>query len=146
MTETPGEDISIRVLQFRKIRDKIKEIEERHKAELAPLQEVKERLSGVLDAFLIKTGQESAKTKDGTFFHSTRFTATVSDPGAFMHHVIDNQDWDLIERRASATAVKGFVEKKNHLPPGVNLNTITSVSVRAPTGGKGKLTGEQNGE
>ena len=127
------DDISVRVLQYRQIRDKIAEIKERHEKELAAPKDVLERLGGILDAHLLKTGVESAKTKNGTFFRSTRVTATVQDPQAFMDHVIANQDWDLIERRANATAVRGFIEAKKHPVPGVNLNAITSISVRAPT-------------
>ena len=137
----PDEDISVRVLQYRKVRDKIAEIKERQEKELAPAKAVLEQLSGMLDAFLLRTGQTSAATKSGTFFRSTRFTATVNDPQAFMDHVIANQQWDLIERRANSTAVKGFVEDKKHDVPGVTLNAITSVSVRAPTA-KAKSTGE----
>jgi hypothetical protein len=138
MTEAATEDISIRVGQYRAVRDKIAEIKERHEQELAAPKLVLEQLGGVLDAFLIRTGQESAKTALGTFYRTTRVTATVSDPGAFRQHVIDNSDWELLETRASATAVKGFVEKHKHLPPGVNLNQIASIGVRAPTA-KGTL-------
>ena len=132
MTELT-EDISVRVKQYRAIRDKIAELKEKHKAELAPAQTALDQLEGILDEFLTRTGQTSAKTPEGTFFRGTRFTATVSDPKAFMDHVIHTNNWDLIERRANATAVKGYMEKNKDLVPGVNLNAIASVNVRAPT-------------
>jgi hypothetical protein len=138
MTEAT-EDISVRVLQYRQIRDAITALKDRHEKELEKPKAVLEQLGGILDAHLLKNGEESVKTKNGTFFRSTRFTATVNDGAAFMQHIIDNQLWDLIERRANATAVRGFAETHKHLPPGVNLNSITSVNVRAPTGGKGAL-------
>lgn len=149
MTEAPQvpEDISMRVLQYRKVREAIAAIKERHEKELAAPKEVLERLGGLLDAFLLKASVETVRTKNGTFFRGTRFTATVQDPAAFMDHVIANQQWDLIERRANSTAVKDFIEKHKHPVPGVNLNSITTVSVRAPTAsGKLKSVGDTPNE
>ncbi len=137
MTEAT-EDISIRVAQYRAVRAKIAEIKERHEKELEPAKMVLEQLGGMLDAFLVKTGQTSAKTKEGTFFYGRRVTATVNDPHAFIQHVIDNQLWDMIERRANPKAVEGFTEKHKHLPPGVTLTILTPINVRAPAA-KGAL-------
>jgi len=142
-----NQDISVRVAQYRQIRDKIAEIKE----ELSKPKAALEQLGGILDAFLIRTGQESAKTSAGTFFRSTRFTAAVKDPQAFMDHVIHSNNWDLIGRHANPTAVKGYVEQNKGPVPGVELNAIATLNVRAPTGkAKSKLNetslGEPNGE
>jgi hypothetical protein len=136
--------IDERVLQYRQVRDKIAAIKEQHEKELAEPKLILERLGGLLDAHLLNTKAESVKTKNGTFYRTTRVTATVNDADAFKSHVIDNQLWDLLETRASATAVRDFAEKHKHLPPGVNLNHITSVGVRAPTA-KGTLKDITNG-
>jgi hypothetical protein len=51
-----------------------------------------------------------------------------------MDFVLENKQFDLLERRASATAVKAYVEEHNMLPTGVNLNALSSIGVRRPPG------------
>jgi hypothetical protein len=130
-----------RTQQYRDVRAAITAMEGRHKEELSQLKDVKERLKGVLNAHLIATGATSVKTPAGTFYRTERLTAVVKDPKAFMDQVVANQDWDLIERRANAAAVRDFIKTKGHGVPGVDLNVIQSIGVIAPT--KSKVKGDR---
>jgi len=51
--------------------------------------------------------------------------------------VIANKQFDLLDRRANATACRELAEKGT-LPPGVKLNTIRTIGVRKP-GEKAKV-------
>lgn len=136
-----SEDMSKRTAQYIAIRDKLKALDEAHEKVRKPLVEIQEQLSGIISAFMEANKLENLKTESGTCYTSVRYTASLADPALFMKYVIDNGQFDLIDRRANATAVKDFVKEHGNLPPGCNLNAIQSVGVRRPTGGK-KASGE----
>src|SRR5258708_686091 len=119
-TESIQATVDKRVEQFIDLRDKIKEVQDKHEAELKPLLEVKEMLAGWLQTFMEKSGCDKVGTPHGTAHFTTRVTASVADPALFMNYVIDTQMFDLLDRRANATAVKEYVETHKALPPGVN--------------------------
>lgn len=129
-----SEDVAKRVKQYVDVRDTIKRVEERHKAELAPLVEIQQRLQGILEAALDSANAESLRTANGTCYKSTRYSASLADPEAFMNYVIANNAFHLLDRRANATAVQDYVKEHHELPPGCNLNGIRSVGVRRAPG------------
>jgi hypothetical protein len=119
---------------YRTLRRRIKELDAEHDKKMEGRRTNLKQLGGMLEEWLRSSNVDSVKTPSGTFYKSTRFTAAVKDAEAFLAYIRENAAWDLIERRANATAVKDYVKKNNSLPPGVNLNQITSVGVRAPKG------------
>lgn len=118
------------VAAYIECRDLLKALDEAHAARKKPLLDLQERLEGWLQAFMEKSQAEAIKTKHGTAYTSTRYTASLADPQAFMQFVIANQKFDLLDRRANSTAVKDYVQENSALPPGCNLNAIVSVNVR----------------
>jgi hypothetical protein len=121
-----------RVQQYVAIRDKLAEAEEDHKKAIAPLIETQNLLTSWLTEALSTAGAQSIKTEQGTVYSSTRWTASLDDPKAFMDFIVANQKFDLLDRRANATAVKAFVEEGGSLPPGAKLNAIRTIGVRRP--------------
>lgn len=137
VTSVPGiEDMEKRTRQYLQVRQALKELDERQAAERKPLQDVQELLTGKIRKFMDDNRLENLKTSAGTCYTSTRYTATVADPAAFMDFVTTRGLWDLIERRANSTAVRDYVKDHNHLPAGVNLNGLQTLGVRSPTGKK----------
>ena len=112
------------------MRDKIKEISERHAEELKPLTNLQNDLTAWFTEELDRVGAKSVKTTEGTVYQSTRYSASLSDPKAFMDHVIATQSWDLLDRKANSTAVRDFIEQHKSEPPGVRLSAIRTVGVR----------------
>ena len=129
-----SEDMEKRVGQYVAVRDYIAKMEERHAEELRVPREKLQQLAGIIQAFLDANNLENLKTAAGSCYVSTRYTATVQDADAFMRFVIETRNFDLLERRASATAVREYVQEHDTLPTGVNLNALASVGVRRPTG------------
>lgn len=100
-------------------------------AEVAPLYEKREQVEAILAGILQENGQESARTKSGTVSLGMRRTAKLEDAAAFMDWVIENKQFDLIERRAAAVPVDDWSKEHNgELPPGCVLNKVQTVSVR----------------
>lgn len=114
-------------------RDYIKKLKEKHKNELAEFELALEKLAGRLLLFLAHTGQEMARTAAGTVTATVRYTPSLSDPDVFMDFVAEHGLFELLDRRANATACKEFEKDTGTLPPGVRINTWRGVSVRTAT-------------
>lgn len=123
-----------RVKQYIQVRDALKKMDEEHDLRRRPLVELQNVLTGWLQDFMEKAGAESVKTSEGTCYSSTRYTASLADPEAFMHFVLERQDFSLLDRKANVTAVRDYVETNGNLPPGVNLSSIKTVGVRRASG------------
>lgn len=132
-----AEDMDKRVAQYIAVRDKLRALDARHEAEIKPLLEIQQILSGKLEEFLATNKLDNSKTAHGTFYRSTRYTASLADPDIFMTFVKANSKFELLDRRANATAVHDYVKEHNQLPPGCNLNAIQSIGVRRKAGSGG---------
>jgi len=121
------------VSQFVEIRSAIALLEDEHKKRVAPFKEARDQLEGLLLEAMAATGSKSVRTEHGTCTTKSLSRATVKDPHAFIDYIRATGDFDLIERRASATAVREYVEKHGgEQPPGVNYYTEQSLSVTKP--------------
>lgn len=124
--------IDKRVDQYIQVRNALKKLDDEFEQKRKPLVEVQQMLSGWMQAFLTKAKADSVKTAHGTCYQSTRYTASLADPEAFMNFVIANQAFDLIDRKANATACRDYATEHKTLPPGVNMSAVKTVGVRSP--------------
>lgn len=115
------------------LRDELRRLNEAHKLAIEKHVEYMEECKGRLQHLLEVNGAESMKTSMGTVYETTKFTATLPDPKAFMDFVIANNEFDLLDRKANVTAVRGYVNDHGALPPGCHLASIKDVGVRSPT-------------
>lgn len=128
-------DVELRAAQFIKLRDLKAEIAERHKAELAPINEAMEGLKQLLSKGLDSLNVASAKTACGTVSFTTKSSASVSDMDAFWAYVVTTGQFELLDKKANVTAVREHIEQHNgQAPPGVNYSEFRDVGVRRPTG------------
>jgi hypothetical protein len=127
MTDT---SVDVRVKLYVAIRDKLRAMDAAHEERRQELVEEMNKIGGWLLAFLETSGGEAIRTKEGTVYQTVRTTASLADADAFMKFVVENEQFDLLDRRANATAVREYVESNNVLPPGVNLNSHAQVNVR----------------
>ena len=122
-------ELEDKTAKYNRAKEAIEVLKARHAQELKPYMEHKEKLEGWLAEFLNKTGLKAAPTKQGNVHWTTKRTAVVKDPQAFMDHVTSTSEFHLLERRASVTAVVDYIEKHGVQPPGVSLNTYRSIRV-----------------
>lgn len=125
-----SEDLNERISQFIWARDQLAKLDERWENERKELVSIKSLLEGRIQAFLEANNVESIKTKAGTAYTTIKWSAPVADPQAFIDYVVNTGQFDLMERRASVTAVKKFVEDNKFLPAGVSLSHHKSLRVR----------------
>lgn len=116
--------------QYVAVRDAIREITKKHEEELAPFVDLQNKLTAWLTENLDLVGAKSVKTTQGTVYQSTRYSASLTDPKAFMDYVIANNKFDLLDRKANSTAVRDFIEQNKSEPPGVRLSALRTVGVR----------------
>ncbi len=119
-----------RIAQLLALKDKIKEIETRHKDELRIYKETQAQLEALILDNLGKVNCDNFSTAAGTAYKLTRKSASLEDPAAFMDYVIRNNAFDLLDRKANVTAVEGFIEEHKSAPPGVKFSQMLTLGVR----------------
>ena len=134
MSELPVANIEKRVMQYVAVRDAIKAMKDKHEKELEPMVDIQNVLTGIIQQCLEAAGAESIKTSEGTAYTTTRYNASLADPAAFMQFVRDTNNFDLMDRKANAPAVRDYVAEHGTLPPGVNLSSISTIGVRRAPG------------
>lgn len=113
-----------------KLRDKKAALKAKHDAEMAPINNMMEKIEVHLLAKMQEQGVESYKTGIGTAYTTTRTSVTCADGAGFIAWAIDTGNTHMIERRAVKTAVDEFVAQHKDLPPGLNYRSETVVNVR----------------
>jgi phage host-nuclease inhibitor protein Gam len=123
--------LSEAVTLYIQLRDKKAQMKSEFEASVAPITEKMEKLEAKLLDVFNKTGMDSVKTEHGTAYTAVRTTASVADREAFMDFVKANEEWSLLEVRASKTAIEQFRDSNdNELPPGVNIRSERVVNIR----------------
>src|SRR6266576_838310 len=127
MASSPRFDELVRA--FVELRKVVKEIEDRHKQELAKPLRLKELLTAELLEGLASTGQEMARTQYGTVSAAVRVTPSCSDPNLFIAYVREHDAYALMDRRPNGTACAEFAKAHGQLPPGVKVSQVRYVNV-----------------
>lgn len=127
MTEINIDELVSKYLKLRQLK---KEKDDAHKAEVAPLTEMMEKLENLFLQRMNAAGLESLPTKHGTPYKTKRTSVTVADWEASLGFIRENELWGLLEKRVSKAAVQEYVEEHEDLPPGLNWREEIVVNVR----------------
>ena len=119
--------------KYVELRDQVEAIEAEAKTKTAPLKELLGKIELYFKGAAQEEGVESWRTQHGTIYLSRLDSVKLADPAAFMEFVIANEAWDLIEKRAAKTGIRGFVESNHVLPPGAEMTTRIEVNIRRPS-------------
>jgi hypothetical protein len=112
------------------LRTQIEAMEKEHKAAKAQLTEKMLMLEQWITLRAQEEGLKTVPTAVGTAYWSEHAQATVASRDALFDYCKQNDTWDLLESRASKTAVKSFVAAHGEPPPGVNYGTIRVFNLR----------------
>lgn len=107
----------------------IEKAEAELKARLAPLKERLALLEAWISAKAQEEGLSTVNAKHGTAYWSVHQSCSVVDAGAFRDFALHNCP-DLLETRASKTAVAAYLEANKELPPGVNYSQRRQFNIR----------------
>jgi hypothetical protein len=107
-------------------------IEKESKVKTAPLKEKQELLLQWMEAKARSEGLKNVPVEGiGTGYWTTHLSATVANATEFWDFVKANQAFDLVETRASSTAVKSYIDGNNTPVPGVTFGQTQVFRVRA---------------
>ena len=118
--------------KYIKLRSKKETIEANMKDQVSKLKEQMSTIEAWIKEKADLDGVDSFKTSNGTAFLKTTDFAQVADWDAVLNFVKDNEAYDLLEKRVSKTAVRGYIEADKVVPAGINYGTRIDVNVRKP--------------
>jgi hypothetical protein len=117
---------------YLKLRGKKEAIEAETKQKVKGIKDNMAKLEAWLKEKADDQGVKSFKTDHGTAFLTTTDFAQVADWDAVLGYIKENDAYDMLEKRVSKTAVRGYIEKNKSVPSGVNYGTRIDVNVRKP--------------
>lgn len=120
------------VERYVKLRDLKAKIKAEYDDKIGKLDEAMEKIEGDLMSFLNQTGLETANSKHGTFFKRTTTSAKVADRDTFLHFVIGHDALNFLESRVSKVAVEEYIAEHGTIPPGIDVQRMTAISVNRP--------------
>lgn len=128
------QDITIEkvITAYLKLRGDKDRLNNETKTQIAVLDQRMSKLEAWLQQRMQVDGVDSYKTGAGTAFKTTTDHASVADWDAMIDFVKKNEAWHLLEKRVSKSAVRGYLEEQQPLPPGVNWHTRIDVNIRKP--------------
>jgi len=118
---------------YLKLRSQKEEIEAEVKERAKSIKEKMLKLETWIKLKSDETGVKSFKTDKGTAFVTTSDFASVADWDAGLDFIKTNDAYDMLERRVSKNAVRGYIDANKAVPDGVNFGTKLGISVRKPT-------------
>ena len=120
------------VAAYLKLRLKKETIEAQVKDEVKGLKDKMEQLETWIKEQADAQGVTSFKTKHGTAFLTTTDYANVADWDSVLTFIRENEAFDMLEKRISKIAVRGYIDANKAVPPGVNYGTKLEVNIRKP--------------
>jgi hypothetical protein len=120
------------VATYMKLRSQKESIEAEVKDRVSTIKAKMEKLEAWIKEQADAQGVTSFKTKHGTAFLTTTDYANVGDWDAVLGFIRENEAFDMLEKRISKIAVRGYIEANKAVPPGVNYGTKLEVNIRKP--------------
>lgn len=117
---------------YMKLRDHKAAIEARAKDEVSTIKAKLEKLEGWIKTQADAQGVTSFKSEFGTAFLTTTDYANVADWDAVLNFIRENDAFDMLEKRVSKIAVRGYIESTKAVPPGITYGTKLEVNIRKP--------------
>lgn len=117
---------------YMKLRDQKAALEGQIKDQVSVLKAKMDKLEAYLKAQMDAQGLTSFKSDHGTAFLTTVDYANVADWDAVLTFIREQGAYDMLEKRVSKTAVRGYIDSTKQVPPGVNYGTKLEVNVRKP--------------
>jgi hypothetical protein len=120
------------VATYMKLRSQKESIEAEVKDRVSVIKAKMEKLEAWIKEQADVQGVTSFKTKHGTAFLTTTDYANVADWDAVLDFIRTQEAFDMLEKRISKIAVRGYIEANKAVPPGVNYGTKLEINIRKP--------------
>lgn len=118
------------VAEYVQLRDKVKAAEEEFKRRMAPHKQRLTELENEMLNYLNQNELQNVKTRKwGTVYRKDKTNASVADWARFLDFIIENDAFDMLERRCNTSQVVEHMKEEGPVP-GVNVSTYSTVGVR----------------
>ena len=117
---------------YMKLRDQKAAVEGEVKDRIANIKTKMDKLEAFLKTQMDAQGLTSFKSDYGTAFLTTTDYASVADWDSVLDFIRTNEAYDMLEKRVSKIAVRGYIEQTKAVPPGINYGTKLEINVRKP--------------
>jgi len=95
------------------------------------IKEQQEQVTQALLEMCKETGAEGLRTPAGSVFKTIKTRYWTTDWGSMKQFIKDHDAIDLMEQRVHQTNMKNFLEENpNLMPPGMNVDSRYSITVR----------------
>lgn len=121
------------IKKYMKLRSEKEAAEAEIKERIDNIKAAMTKLEAWLKAKLDADGLTSFKTDHGTAFLTTTDFANVEDWDAVLRFIREQEAFDMLEKRISKAAVRGYIEAHKEVPPGVKYGTKLDINIRKPT-------------
>lgn len=119
------------VQRYIELRNFLKDEAERQEQYTKPYVANMQAIQNELHTRLLERGGRAGSTDHGTFFFKTTTSAKVADRAAFFNFVFEHRAESYLTSHVSKDAVTEHIEKTGSPPPGVNVEQLQVVQVRA---------------
>ena len=127
------EKVDAVIKTYLKLRGQKEAIEAEAKTKVKDIVAKLSKLESFLKIKADEQGVTQFKTEDGTAFLTTNDYAQVGDWDEVLSFIVKIEAYDLLEKRVSKYAVRGYIDANKAVPNGINYGTRISLSVRKPT-------------
>lgn len=105
-------------------------IANRHKLELAPLNEELGLCENFIKNAMNVAGMQQCKTGAGMAFFTTKDSVTVRDWDAVVAYIKEHDAWHLLNHAVAKNATKEFIDENKAPPPGVEYSSYKDLTWR----------------
>jgi hypothetical protein len=117
---------------YMKLREQRAVIEADAKDRVSSIKAKMEKLEAYLKTQMDAQGLTSFKSDYGTAFLTTTDYANVADWDVVLTFIRTTEAYDMLEKRVSKMAVRGYIEQMKAVPPGITYGTKLEVNIRKP--------------
>lgn len=117
---------------YMKLRQQKDSIEAETKDRVKVVKEKMAKLEAWIKQKADADGVTQFKTPHGTAYLTTTDYANVADWDAVLGFIRENDAYDMLERRVSKVAVRGYIDLNKAVPAGITYGTRIDVNVRKP--------------
>lgn len=117
---------------YMKLREQKSALEAEIKDRVTVIKAKMEKLEAYFKQQMEAQGVTSFKSDYGTAFLTTTDYANVADWDVVLTYIRENEAYDMLEKRVSKLAVRGYIEQNKAVPPGINYGTKLEVNIRKP--------------
>jgi len=120
------------IKKYMKLREEKTAVEAEIKERVDKIKADMAKLEAFLKAKMDADGLTSFKSEHGTAFLTTTDFANVEDWDAVLRFIREEEAYDMLEKRVSKTAVRGYIDANKEVPPGIRYGTKLDVNIRKP--------------